>query len=312
MLSLCNQYWQIFLAQGICVGIGFGMMFVPSIALVSTYFLKNRSGALGVMVTGATVGGLVFPAIAEECLPSLGFGWTVRIMAFIQLACLVLCGLFFKPRLPPRKTGPIVEWAAFRELPYMLYLMCGFFFFWAIYIGFFYVSSYARNVLGGSQSLSFNLLLALNGVSIVGRLAVNFLATYTGPINMLWPFIVATAAIGYGWIAVHNFTGLWIFACIYGITASALQGLWPVVLASLTTDPKKAGVRAGMGFTWIGFAALTGSPIGGALIEMMHGDYLGCQLFTGTCMVISAAFLGATRWAVLRQQGKQWKWVVKV
>lgn len=312
MLSLCHNYWQVFLAQGVCVGIGFGLMFVPSLALVSTYFLKNRSTALGIMVTGSAIGGLVFPAIAETCLPSLGFAWTVRIMAFVQLACLVLCGTFLKPRLPPRKAGPVVEWSAFRELPYTLYLMCGFFFFWSVYIGFFYVSTYAHNVLGGSQSLSINLLLVMNGVGVLGRLVVNFLATYTGPINMLWPFIVATGIMGYSWIAVHDVTGLWVFACIYGITAAALQGLWPVVLTSLTTNPKKAGVRAGMGFAWVGFAVLTGPPIGGALIEMMHGSFLGCQVFAGTSMIISAGLLGATRWAVLRQRRMQWKWIVKV
>lgn len=135
MLSLCTNYWQIFLAQGVCMGLGFGLVFVPSIAIVSTYFLKNRSIALGITVTGSATGGLVFPAIAREMLPTAGFAWTVRTMAFVELACFVVCVLFMKPRLPPRKAGPLVEWSAFKELPYTLYLFCGFFFFWSVYIG---------------------------------------------------------------------------------------------------------------------------------------------------------------------------------
>lgn len=135
MLSLCTKYWQVFLAQGVCMGIGFGLVFVPSIAIVSTYFLKNRSIALGITVTGSATGGLVFPAIARELLPTAGFPWTVRTMGFVQMACFVVCILFMKPRLPPRKAGPLVEWTAFTELPYSLYLLCGFFFFWSVYIG---------------------------------------------------------------------------------------------------------------------------------------------------------------------------------
>jgi len=135
MLSLCTKYWQVFLAQGVCMGIGFGLVFVPSIALVSTYFLKNRSIAFGISVTGAATGGLVFPAIARELLPTAGFPWTVRTMGFVEMVCFVVCILFMKPRLPPRKTGPLVEWTAFTELPYSLYLLCGFFFFWSVYIG---------------------------------------------------------------------------------------------------------------------------------------------------------------------------------
>lgn len=56
MTSLANQYYQIFLAQGICTGIGAGMMFVPSIAVVSTYFDKNRAFAIGVGTSGSSIG----------------------------------------------------------------------------------------------------------------------------------------------------------------------------------------------------------------------------------------------------------------
>ena len=96
LLSLCQNYWQIFLAQTVCVGIGFGLVFVPSLALVSTYFLKRRSTGLGIAVTGSATGGLVFPAIAEKMLPSVGFPWTVRTMAFVQLTLAIISGAFLK------------------------------------------------------------------------------------------------------------------------------------------------------------------------------------------------------------------------
>jgi MFS family permease len=64
MTSLVKQYYQAFLAQGVCFGIGAGMLFVPSIAVVSTYFEKYRSFSVGVAVTGSSLGEWLQPAIA--------------------------------------------------------------------------------------------------------------------------------------------------------------------------------------------------------------------------------------------------------
>jgi MFS family permease len=97
MLSLCTTYWQVFLAHAICVGTGFGLVFVPSIALTSTYFSHAKRGmALAIAVAGSSSGGLVFPAIAEQMLPSVGFPWTVRTMAFVQMATALVCAIFMK------------------------------------------------------------------------------------------------------------------------------------------------------------------------------------------------------------------------
>ena len=96
LTSLCTEYYQIFLAQSICVGIGLGLVFVPTLALVSTYFLRKRSMGLAVSVTGACTGGLVFPAIAQSMLPTAGFPWTIRTMAFVQMALAIVSAIFLK------------------------------------------------------------------------------------------------------------------------------------------------------------------------------------------------------------------------
>ena len=142
MTSLCTTYWQVFLAQGICVGLGNGLVFIPSMTICSTYFLKNRALALGVAASGSATGGLVYPAIAECLLPKVGFGWMVRVMGLVMGVTMVLCAVFLKPRLPPRKSGPLVEWAAFRELPYALFATGSFLMFWGLYVVFYYIGQY--------------------------------------------------------------------------------------------------------------------------------------------------------------------------
>jgi MFS family permease len=56
MTSICKEYWQVFLAQGITVGIGYGCLFLPSVAIVSQYSTTKKSFAFGVASTGSSIG----------------------------------------------------------------------------------------------------------------------------------------------------------------------------------------------------------------------------------------------------------------
>ena len=136
----------------------------------------------------------------------------------------------------------------------------------------------------------------MNGVGLIARTVPNYVAEkWTGPLNLLIPCIVLTGVLLYCWIAVSSETGLWVFAVMYGIASSGLTGLYPVMLARLTDDPKKQGVRSGMGFAIVGCAVLTGPPIAGALVQKLNGSYLGLQLFSASTMVVAVGFAVAAR-----------------
>lgn len=154
MTSVSSQYWQIFLAQGICKGLGDGLVFCPTVSLVATYFSKKRSLALAVLASGGAVGGIIFPLIAQQLLPKVGFGWTVRTMGFLILFNSIIVLLIARVRLPPRKTGPLVEWSAFREPSYLLFCIAMFFNMWAVYFAYFYVSPTATGILSPSDQVT--------------------------------------------------------------------------------------------------------------------------------------------------------------
>lgn len=54
--SICKEYWQIVLAQGVLVGIGFGCMFVPPLAILPQYFAKRLQFANGIAAVGSGFG----------------------------------------------------------------------------------------------------------------------------------------------------------------------------------------------------------------------------------------------------------------
>jgi MFS family permease len=142
MTSLSSKYWQLFLAQGLCQGLGNGLLFSPTLALVSTYFVKKRSLAVAIVAGGSGTGGIVFVLLAQHLLPSLGFPWTLRIMGFVALCNAVVIVLLSRPRLPPRKAGPLLEFSAFKEIPFLLFVIGMFLTLWPVYFDFDYVSPF--------------------------------------------------------------------------------------------------------------------------------------------------------------------------
>lgn len=121
MTSLATEYWQLFLAQGLCTGLGNGLLFCPALSVISTYFTTRQALAIALAASGSATGGLVFPALVETLLPKIGFGWTVRVLGFVMLALQAVVFAFAKTRLPPQKSGPLIEWRAFTEAPYTLF-----------------------------------------------------------------------------------------------------------------------------------------------------------------------------------------------
>ncbi|KAG8412741.1 hypothetical protein J3458_013182 [Metarhizium acridum] len=113
MTSLCTQYYQFMLAQGILGGLASAM------TGVSHYFHKRRAAALGVTVTGSSLGGVVFPIMLSRMIKSLGFAWSVRVVGFVILATITIAILTVKERLAPRH-GSILLPSAFKQVPYTL------------------------------------------------------------------------------------------------------------------------------------------------------------------------------------------------
>ena len=72
MTSLAETYWQIFLAQGICTGVGMGVMYMPAVTVVGTYFARKRTMVLAMSAAGGGTGSVVFPAIVQYLTPQVG------------------------------------------------------------------------------------------------------------------------------------------------------------------------------------------------------------------------------------------------
>ncbi|KAH7127761.1 major facilitator superfamily domain-containing protein [Dactylonectria estremocensis] len=306
--SVATTYWQLLLSHGICIGIGNGCIFTPTLTILSTYFSTKRSIAIGIGACGSVTGGVVFPIMARQLLPSAGFPWTMRAIGFILMANLVVCFLIIKPRIPPRKTGALIDWTAFKDPAYSLYAAGAFLSLWGVYCAFYFLASFSREAVEPAFSSigSLNLLILLNGMGIVGRTVPNYVADRFGPINVFIPVSFLAGLLSLCWVAVDTATGLWVWTVFYGIFGGGIQSLFPAGLSSLTTDLGKAGIRIGMILTLVSFAVLTGPPIQGAIITAMDGKYYGAQGFSGVSLLLGMGCFAGARMSKTKKSG-DWK-----
>ena len=101
MASISEEYYQFLLSQAVCSPIGASMVFYPAFSATISWFFKKRAMAVGIAAAGSSLGGVIFPIMVSRLVVEVGFGWTMRICAFLILALLIVANLFIKSRIPP-------------------------------------------------------------------------------------------------------------------------------------------------------------------------------------------------------------------
>ncbi|RDW72525.1 MCT family MFS transporter [Aspergillus mulundensis] len=292
MVSLSSKFWHFILCQGICVGLACGCLFVPAVAILPQYFRRRKGLANGIAATGSSIGGVIYPIMFNQLQKTVGFPWATRAVGFLAFGTCLISLSLMRVRFLPTEKRKLFQLGAFKEPIFVLFSVGMFMGFMGFYNFLFYVQSYAIETGIVDDNLGFYLLAMLNAGSTFGRIAPNFLADHTGPLNMLIPAVSITAILSFVWIGVHTVPGIIVLSILYGMFSGGFVSLPPVVMASITKDMRELGTRLGMVFAITSFGLLIGTPIGGAILNDTN-DYLGVQLFTGCAIAVAAAiFMG--------------------
>ncbi|KAL7923274.1 major facilitator superfamily domain-containing protein [Trichoderma austrokoningii] len=292
MTSLSTEYYQIMLAQGVCVGIGAGFMFIPSVALLPQYFQKRRALENGVAASGSSIGRVLIPIMFRQLEVKIGFAWATRIIAFLSLStCAISIGVM-RQRFRPKEKRALLQLSAFKEAQYSLFCLACFLGFLGFYNFLVYVQPFAINAEIADANLGFYLVAILNATSTFGRFGPNFIADYIGSLNVLCPSLIITAVLAYCWIAVNTTAAIIALSALYGFFSGGFVSSIAVVMMEITPDIRKLGTRLGMCFALESIGLLVGTLIGGAILSRT-GSYLGVQLFCGSCLAACAVILSA-------------------
>ncbi|PWY85085.1 MFS general substrate transporter, partial [Aspergillus heteromorphus CBS 117.55] len=307
MTSLATEYYQFFLAHGVAVGIGCAFLFLPSIAIVATYFTTRRAMATGITASGGSIGSVIYPVMFHKLIDRVGFGWTARIIAFVALAGLIFSFLVMKRRLPPpQQARSLLDLSAFREPSFNIFSLGLFLAFVGLYFPFFYLPTYFTSYLHAGDNISFYIIAILNAASAFGRITPGLVADHFGSLNTIIPISFIATIMAFAWMGIHSNAGAIVFAVIYGYASGAIVSLPPTILARLTPDMSIVGTRMGMSFTFAGLGLLIGNPIAGTLLNLTDAVFWRAQLFAAVMMVagsVSFVVLRLMKW----RDGEGWK-----
>ncbi|GFF95101.1 hypothetical protein IFM53868_07850 [Aspergillus udagawae] len=273
MASLSHKYYQFMLSQSVVSGIGSSLIFTPAMSAPQTWFRQKRGIVGGLTVAGSSLGGVIFLLMAQHLLPQVGFGWTMRICAFLILGLLVIANLAISSNL--------------RHAPRPFSVM---------------------HYLGPLRELNFGILFPiLNGASFFGRTVPNYIADKVGRFNVMLVMTSLSAILVLAlWLPARDNGALITFAALFGITSGAIIGLGHVLIVSIS-HMSELGYRMGTVLAFAAVGTLTSPPIRGAIAADSGGSY------TYTCVISGVSFiLGTIGLAALRVRLSGWGLTTKI
>ncbi|KAI5294715.1 hypothetical protein KEM52_003376 [Ascosphaera acerosa] len=289
-LSWCTTYAHFMVVFGLVLGIGNSLIFNPSVASISHYFLRYRARATGIATSGGGVGAVVFPLMLQSLFPKIGWAWAMRAMALLCLVTLGIGCLLIRSRLPPKKATKenlLPDLRIFMQPIFTVVSMGIFFLEWGMFIPVTYISSYAYNH-GVSEAFSYQILALLNVGSAFGRFLPGFVADYVGRYNtMIITGLMCVVTNLVFWLPAGSNVGMIVFFAIaFGFASGSNISLVAVCIGQVCKT-ESYGRYYATAYCLVSFAVLTGIPIGGQIISACDGKYWGLIVFTGLCYVMA-------------------------
>lgn len=298
LTSLCKEYYQFILAQGVLGGISNGLTYTPTLTAVNQYFFRKRPLAMGIASSGSSLAGVIFPIALNRMLnrTGLGFGWSVRVLGFLMLALSIIACASVTSNVPKRHTGPPFLLEAWKHPGYTIQVVGLFLVMWALFVPFYFIPGYAQSI-SISTDLSFYLIAILNAGSLVGRIVSGAVANQIGRFNTLSGSSVICGILILCWLRVNSHGGMIVFSVLFGFFSGTIISLFTATIAMTAPQPNQIGSYMGMALGVLGIAGLTGTPITGAMINS-YGNYDAAIIFAGVTALVGGGVIFAARVAI--------------
>jgi MFS family permease len=265
---------------------------IIALAVIPGWFSKKRGTAYGILATGSSIGGVTLPIMVNRLIRSIGFGWAMRITAFIILGLLIVVNLTVTAYRPPqpRKLTAKQFWHPFTDFKFAMLGIGIAIFTWGMYVPMNYLQVDA--VANGMDPHLVQYLVAIFGAgSLFGRLLSGVFGDIFGMYNVfILVCYIASALILALWLPAGNDAARIAFAVLYGFFSGAYVSQLPALVA-IISPVRDMGVRTGLIFLCSAIPALTSNPIAGAILgdnNNWHGAkaFAGVMCAAGTCVIV--------------------------
>ncbi|KAF2819003.1 MFS general substrate transporter [Ophiobolus disseminans] len=312
LLAECETFWQMILCCGILGGVSGAALTTTSLAVVAHWFKERRGLTQGIAMMGSSGGGLMIPLILRTTFPKYGYKWSLRILGFLFLVCLLFGNILIKARIPPTaaaKKKAIISLSIYSDLRLSLFTVSVFGFEIVLFGALGILPTYATLSTNFPPETSFYLISVLNGVSCLGRLLPGYVADKIGRFNTLFIMIVFTLVVMLAlWLpfGTTSLAILYCFAALFGFGTGSWMALVPACVGQLCRAEEFGRYYGSMYFI-ASFAALICIPISGELVETAGPKPMVAFL----CAILGLSLVSFlfSRWACL---GRRWTVKVKI
>ncbi|KAJ3771663.1 major facilitator superfamily domain-containing protein [Lentinula raphanica] len=301
MLSITKpeHIYQQYLSQSVLFSLGATFSFFPSMGLMAHWFKRKVPYAIGCLASGASVGGIVIPIMISKLIPRIGFGWTIRILAFITMVCFVVGMVTIKQRRPskpfPKSVSALFDFTAFKDPCYVFLVLGCWFTVFAVFNPFFYVDLSAE-VANPNSNVNGYYLAILCATSIFGRVSPGLIAPQVGRFNLLYiSTLISSILIFALWYTSFKQANLIAFAALYGLFSGPFFSVTPSCVAEISPI-ERVGARIGGTYAFMASATLAGTPISGIFIkEQTEDNFDKLILFSGIMSLVGTVLLLVAR-----------------
>ncbi|KAM3414048.1 hypothetical protein BST61_g11612 [Cercospora zeina] len=292
--SFASEIWQLYLSQGVLVGLGLGGIFIPSIQVLPQWFEKRRSLAAGITSAGSGFGGLTFSLGTNAMIEKIGLGWALRITGILCLVGNGTATLLVKDRnhvVKPPQLGFAMH--LLKRYECLLLLAWNFTNLFGYMALLYSLSSYAVAVVGLTQAQASTLTAILNLGTGFGRPAIGFISDRLGRIEVAACATLFNAVMIFAvWIPGNSYGVLILFAFVSG---ASIGTFWMTIGPLCAEVAGLAEVPSFLSLQWLTtvlpttFAEVIAIYLRRA--GMGRWAYLYPQIFAGTMYLVASLFM---------------------
>ncbi|NWS65278.1 MOT13 protein, partial [Chunga burmeisteri] len=311
--AFATHMTHLYLSVGLLAGLGWALVFTPSLGAVGRYFPSRRALATGLVVSGASVSGLALGPLVPWLLDTYGWRGALLLLAAISFN-LVAAGALLRPLpVPDESLGPPRERAGPLQLlwhgPFLRYALAFVLVDAGYYVPFVHGAARAHEV-GCDEHRAGLVMAAMATVDGGGRVAAGWLAARpTAPLlRHLFAWAVLTGFTLFLLPLGTSFGGLLTLALAYGFCAGALVPLQFAGVAEVVGTERLVHA-IGLMQMFESFGSLLGAPFAGWLRDTT-GTYTiaflaaGAFLLAGSLLILTLpGFFCASRGAGGKEGG---------
>jgi MFS family permease len=270
LASRAGSVEALYATYSIGVGLGVGLVYVPSVGAVQPWFAANRAAASGIAIAGIGAGNIAGPLLAAWWIGLFGWrGAFVALSVFVLVLGAIAAALIrTKEKISPDQKLPgLLLSEALRTRP-----------FWLLYgslvascVGLFvpmvHLGPYAQDV-GYTEAQGVTLVSLIGLGSLLGRFTVGPFADRLGRRPSLAAMYAGLGAMLLVWWAVSAWWLLALFAVAFGMFYGAYVALLPTIVMDLYGARSVSGI-IGCLYTGAGFGTLVGPWLAGKAYDAL-------------------------------------------